>query len=135
MKVKNLLIVSAIVLLVFGIGFLFAPIWTMDLFDITIGAGGILVTQLLAATFLGFAVLNWVGRNYIAPNDVRSIILANIVADTVGFIASLLQKLDGVGNNWSWIPIALYLLFALGFGYSLLVRSTYEEPTMRTKHA
>lgn len=135
MKVKHLLMVTAIVLLVFGIGFLFAPIWTMELFDISIDVGGILMTQLLAAAFLGYAVLNWVGRNYIVPEDVRSLIWANFVANTVGFIVTLLQKLAGVGNEWCWIPIALYLLFALGFGYSILVKSTYEEPTMRTKHA
>ena len=135
MKVKHILIISALVLLVFGIGFLFAPVWTMGLFEITIGVGGILMVQLLAAAFLGFAVLNWMGRNYAVPEDVRSLIWANFVANTIGFVVCLVQKLDGVGNAWCWVPIALYLLFALAFGYSIVVKSTYEEPTVRVKHA
>lgn len=135
MKVKYFLIISAIVLLVFGVGFLFAPVWTMGLFDITVDGAGILVVQLLAAAFLGFAALNWFGRHYAAPEDMRSIIFANFFANTIGFIVALYHKLDGLGNNWAWIPIALYLLFALAFGYSILNRQTYEEPTLTPEHA
>ncbi len=134
MKVKYFLVLSAIVLFVFGIGFLVAPVWSMGLFDITIEGGGILVVQLLAAAFLGFAALNWFGRHYAAPEDMRSIIFANFFADTVGFIVALYHRIDGVGNNWAWIPIALYLLFALAFGYSILNKETYEEPTVALEH-
>jgi hypothetical protein len=135
MKVKNFLIISAIVFLVFGIGFLFAPVWSTGLFDITVEPGGAMVVQLLAAAFLGFAALNWFGRNYAAPEDVRSIIFANFFGDTIGFIITLYHRLDGMGNAWTWIPIVLYLLFALAFGYSLLDRKTYEEPVIRPKTA
>lgn len=135
MRVKNILIVDAIVLFVFGIGFLVAPVWTLELFDITLDTAGILMTQLLAAAFLGFAILDWMGRNYAVADDVRPLIAANFVMSTVGFVVALLQRLDGVGNAWTWIPIGLYLLFALAFGYSLLDKSTYEKPTMRTKQA
>lgn len=135
MKIKYFLVISAIVLLVFGIGFLFAPVWTMGLFDLTIEGGSILVVQLLAAAFLGFAALNWFGRHYAAPEDMRSIIFANFFANTVGFIVILYHKLDGVGNNWAWVPIALYLLFALAFGYSILNKEMYEEPALEATHA
>lgn len=135
MKIKHVLIISAFVLLVFGIGFLLAPIWSMGLFDVTLDPAGAMAIQLLAATFLGFATLNWLGRNYVVPDDVRSIILANFVLNVVSFVVLLIQKLDGLGNAWSWIPILLYLLFAVAYGYSIVVKSTYEEPTMRAKHA
>lgn len=135
MKVKHILIINAVVLLVFGIGFLFAPVWTMALFDISLDTSGIVMTQLLAAAFLGFAVLDWMGRNYAVADDVLPLIVANFVASAVGFVVAVLQRLAGVGNVWVWVPIVLYLLFALAFGYSLLNRATYEEPTMRTKQA
>lgn len=135
MKVKHILIIDAIVLLVFGVGFLFASVWTMDLFDISLGEDGILMTQLLGAFFLGFAILNWMGRRYAVADDVRPLIFANFIASAVGCVVLLLQKLDGMGNAWTWVPIILYLLFALAFGYSMLDRSTYEKPTMQTKKA
>ncbi len=135
MKVKTILIIDAIVLFVFGIGFLFAPVWSLDLFDISLATGGILMTQLLAAAFLGFAVLDWMGRNYAVADDVRPLIAANFIHCVVGFAITLMQRLDGVGNAWTWVPIILYLLFALAFGYSILDKKTYEKPTMRTKQA
>lgn len=135
MKVKNFLVISAFVFVVFGIGFLFAPVWSMDLFDLTVQPEGAMVVQLLGATFFGFAILNWFGRNYAVPEDVRPIIIANFFGDTIGFVVVLYHKLDGMGNNLTWVPIALYLLFALAFGYSLLDKSTYEEPGLSVKPA
>lgn len=135
MKVKHILVIDAIVLLVFGIGFLFAPVWSLELFDISLDVGGILMTELLAAAFLGFAILNWMGRNYIVADDVRPLIVANFIMNAVGFVVVLLQRLDGVGNMWTWVPIILYLLFAVAFGYSMIDKSTYEKPTKRIKEA
>lgn len=135
MKVKHILILDAIVLLVFGIGFLFAPVWSMEFFGISLDTSGILMTELLAAAFLGFAVLDWMGRNYVVADDVRPLIVANFVMNAIGFVVTLLQRLDGVGNAWTWVPIVLFLLFALAFGYSLLDKSTYEKPTVQMKQA
>lgn len=135
MKAKYILVTAAVVLLIFGLGFLFSPLWVMNLFGVPLGPDGLLMTQLLGATFLGFAVLNWMTRTFTVAEDLRPIVLANFVVNAVGFVVALLQKLDGVGNVWSWIPIALFLLFALAFGYSYLVRSSIEEPRVRAKHA
>jgi hypothetical protein len=84
---------------------------------------------------LGFAVLNWMARSFAVPEDVHHIILANFVADGVGFVVALWQKLNGMGNAWFWLPIALYLLFALAFGYFYLTRSEVEEYRVKARHA
>ncbi len=135
MKAKFFLVVSAIFLQVFGLGFIVAAQWTMELFDIALEPGGILMTQLLGAGFVGFAILNWFSRTVTIYEEVYPILLANVVMNVVGFVAALLQQLDGLGNAWGWVPIALYLFFALAFGYCLLVKSSIEQPMMRTKHA
>lgn len=135
MKAKYILVIAAIVLLVFGLGFLFVPLAVMNRFGVPLGPDGILMTQLLGAAFLGFAVLNWVTQSFTVPEDLRPIVLANFVMNAVGFVVALLQKLNGLGNVWSWVPIGLFLLFALAFGYSYLVKSSIEETTVRAKHA
>jgi hypothetical protein len=56
MKVKFLFTIAAIVTFIFGLGFLIAASWTMNLFGITIDTAGVLMTQFLGAAFLGFAV-------------------------------------------------------------------------------
>jgi hypothetical protein len=135
MKIRHILIITAFVALVFGVALLFAPVWTLGLFDVTMDTSGTLMTQLVAAGFLAFAVLNWMGRNYAVADDVRPIIVANFFANALGLVVCLIQKLNDVGNIWFWAPIAFYLLFTLAFGYSLLVRSSYEEPVVRTRPA
>ena len=135
MKARFILVVSAIVLLIFGLGFIISPQWTMELFDITVEPGGILMTQLLGAGFVGFAILNWMARNVTVYEDASPTLWANFFMNAIGFVVALLQRLDGLGNAWSWVPVALYLLFALAFGYCILVRSSIEKPMMRTRHA
>jgi hypothetical protein len=135
MKVKSFFTIAAVVTLIFGLGFLITASWTTNLFGITIDTGGVLMTQLLGAAFLGFAVLNWMARSFAVPQDVHHIILANFVADAVGFVVALWQKLNGTGNAWFWLPVALYLLFALAFGYFYLTRSEVEEYRVKARHA
>lgn len=135
MKAKFILVVSAVVLLVFGLSFIVNAQWTLELFEIVVEPGGILVTQLLGAGFVGFAVLNWMARNVTVHEDAYPILMANLFMNVIGFVVALLQKLDGLGNAWCWLPIALYLLFAVAFGYCVFVRSSIEKPMMRTRHA
>lgn len=135
MKVKQLLIISAIALLVFGLGFLLAPMWTMAFFDVDLGAGGGMMAQLVGGTFLGLAVINWRGSTYVVADDVRPLIWGNMVLNILGFVVIFLKILDGLGNWLAWLPAVLYLVLGLAYLYSLLDKRTYEEPTMRTKHA
>ncbi|MCP4357962.1 MAG: hypothetical protein GY796_08105 [Chloroflexi bacterium] len=81
-----------------------------------------MMTQLLGTAFLGLAAMNWTVRNIHVLEDARPIFLGNFVMNVIGFVVALMHKLDGLGNNWSWIPIILYLFFALAFGYCLLDR-------------
>ena len=135
MKARFVMTLSVICLLIFGLGFIFAPQWTLDLFDIAIEPGGVLMTQLLGAGFVGFAIMNWLARNFTVHADATPVLTANFFMNAIGFIVALNHMLDGLSNAWGWVPTALYLLFALAFGYCLLVRSSIEKPMMRTRHA
>jgi hypothetical protein len=93
------------------------------------------MTQLVGTTFLGFAVLNWVARNASPLADARPVILANAVMNALGFIVTLVHRLNGVGNVWTWIPVILYLLFTAAFGYLYVTMNRSQEPEARTKRA
>ena len=136
MKVKFFFTAAAIVMLIFGIGFLVAAAWTMNLFGITLDAGGTMMTQLVGVTLLGFAAMNWMARNFAVAEDVHHLIIANFIANGLGFVVTLWQKLSNdMGNGWSWLPIALYLVFALAFGYFYLSGSEVEEYKIAAKRA
>ena len=115
MKLNYLMIVSAVVYAIFGIAFVLAPGFVLSLY------GGMsmepLTDHLFGAALIGFAVLNVFARNAKEGEALRSIILANLVFNTIGFIVILLPQLSGVVNALGWSTVVISLLLALGFAY------------------
>ncbi|WP_420644453.1 hypothetical protein [Candidatus Leptofilum sp.] len=135
MRAKFFLMLEVIVLLVFGLSFIIDAQWSMSLFGLTLDQGGIVMTQLVGAGFVSIAILDWFARNVNVYGDAFPVLMANFFMNAIGFVVLLVHKLAGLGNNWTWIPIALYLLFALAFGYCLLVKSSIETRIVRPRHA
>ena len=128
MKLRYLLIVSAVVYALFGIGFLLVPGPVLSLY------GGMsmepFTENLFGAMLIGFAVLNWFARNATEGPALRAIVLANLVANTLVFILTLLQQLSGFVNALGWASVVISLLLALGFAYSL-----FRKPSASTSGA
>jgi hypothetical protein len=136
MKARDFLLIEAVVLLIVGLAFLINATWVLNLFGVTLGPDGVLMTQLLGAAVLGFAALNYVARYFRIAEEMRPIILANFVMNAVGFGVMLWHRVSAeIGNVWSWIPIILLLLSAVIFAYGYLARENYEEPRVAPKHA
>jgi hypothetical protein len=117
MKVNVLMAVNAIVAGLFGIGFVLVPAQVLSQYGITTDAPFDLVSQLLGAALIGFAVLTWTARNATGSEAGRAILLALCVADAIGFVVALIGQLGGVANALGWSTVAIYLVLALGFGY------------------
>ncbi len=117
MKLSNLMMVTTIVAGIFGIAFVLASGPLMSMYGATLNPAGTLIAQLFGAALIGYAVVNWFARNAKGDEALRAIVLANFVADTVGFIVSLLGQLSGVVNALGWSTVAIYLLLALGYAY------------------
>lgn len=135
MKAKLFLIVDAIILLLFAVGYLLSPQWVLKQFDITVNAGGVMMAQLFGATILGIAILNWLSRGVHYFEELQSVALANFVGHGLAFVVLLWQKLNGVGNEYCWFVIGFTLLFALAFGYFSFVHTGMEKPGVTPKAA
>ena len=117
MKLSTLFTINAFVACLYGITFVFVPEMTLSLYGTTLSPAGVIIARLFGAALLGYSVLTWFARK-VADSDARqAILLALVVSDTVGFIVMLLGQLSGVVNALGWSNVAIYLLFALGFGY------------------
>jgi hypothetical protein len=122
MKLSALMTVNAIVAVVFGLGFIVAPSQVASFYSPEVGAaeaGGALrvIAQLLGAALVAFAVLTWVARNAPDSEARRAILLALFIGDGVGFVIALIAQIGGAVNALGWSTVAIYLLFAIGFGY------------------
>ena len=123
MKLCNLMATKAVIVVVFGIGFILMPTTLMSFYGLTLNPGGAVMTQLFGASFILLGILLWFAKN--APRSevaLRAIVLAVTVGDAIGFIVALLAQLSGMMNAFGWVTVALYLLLALGFGYFQFVK-------------
>ena len=114
------MIIKAIVCLTLGIPILLVPKFFYGIFGVALTAGGIFVAREYGASLIGNMLLTWIGRNAHESDARRGIIWALCVYDAIGFVATLLFALTGVANALVWMPVALYLFLAIGFGYFLV---------------
>jgi hypothetical protein len=129
MKLSALMIVNAIIAVVFGLGFVFAPSQMASFYSPEVGvteAGVVLevVAQLFGAALIAFAVLTWVARNAPDSGARQAVLLALFIGDAVGFVIALIAQIGGAVNALGWSTVAIYLLLAIGFGYFRFMAKT-----------
>ena len=117
MRLNALLMISAVLGAIFGVLFVVVPGPLATIYGITLDKAGLLVAQLFGAALVGFAVLDWLARNVTDPEARQAVMLANLVADVIGFVVILLGQLAGIANALGWTTVAIYLLLALGWAY------------------
>jgi hypothetical protein len=117
MKLSTLFTANAIVSALFGLTFVLVPGTAMSFYGVTLSPGGLFIARLFGGVLIGVAVLTWSARNAGDSEARKAIVLSRFVCETVGFIVALLGQLAGVVNALGWSTVAIYLVFALGFGY------------------
>ena len=120
MKFKTLMIIKAIVCISLGLPILLVPKFFYGIFGVSLAAGGIFAAREYGASLIGNFLLTWIGRNAHDSDARRGIIWALTVYDAIGFVATLVFALSGVSNLLIWMPVGLYLVLAIGFGYFLV---------------
>ena len=124
MKLSALMVVNAIVAGVFGVGFVLVPGQVLAQYGIAVDAPVEYLGQLFGAALLGYAIISWSARN-VPPSEARHAILLGLFAgDLAAFILALKAQLGGVVTTLGWSTVAIYLVFALGFGYFRFVKPT-----------
>jgi hypothetical protein len=79
------------------------------------------MARVYGASVLGNLMLTWFARDATKSDGRRAITLDLFVYDAIGFVVALLVQLAGVMNPLGWFIVVVYLFFALGFGYHLIV--------------
>ena len=119
MTYKNFMTFASVVAFIFALGFILMPAQLVSFYNVTLNEGGILISQLFGATLLGFGVLNWFARSFGEGEAIQAVLTANLAADAVGFIFSLIGQLGGVPgvNALGWSTVVIYFILAAGFAY------------------
>jgi hypothetical protein len=129
MKLRNLLIVSAVVSLIFAAGLLLAPKTMLNLFGLNVGATAKnnailnLVAQLLGAALVLPGLLSWFAGSMQDTDARRSVAVSLLVFNVIGFgVSFFVGMLPKVMTAPGWSIVVLFLFFTVGFAYFLFMR-------------
>ena len=117
MKLSTLLIINAVIAALFAFAFLLVPGQAYSLYGVEASATLKYTGRLLDAALIGFTFLKCSARNASDSTARKAIVLALIIGSGVGFVVALIGQLNDVVSALGWSTFAIYLLFALGFGY------------------
>jgi fluoride ion exporter CrcB/FEX len=117
MKLSTVNAANAVVAFVFGIGFILAPAQLLSLYGITTDAAGILLARLLGASYIGYSLLAWLARNFVAGQERQAIITGFFGGFAASLVVAFVVQLSGLVNALGWFSVALYALFTAAYGY------------------
>jgi hypothetical protein len=122
MKLGTVFLINAIVALVLGLGYFFAPEQLASFQGISLNAGGVLSARGVGALLLGYALVSWFVRSLSARDAIRAIVPGFFGGYLLNLIASLWAQLSGVPNALGWSNVVVTFLFTLAYGYFLFIR-------------
>lgn len=117
MKLSTFLSIVGVVAILFGIGFVAAPADVLAQYGITADRSVVFMSRLFGGALINLGLLLWFARNIVDPLGRRSIVLAGLIGDVVGFFVALQGQMSGDVNALGWSTVIIYGLFALGFAY------------------
>lgn len=134
MNLKNLLRINAFLFIGAGIAFaLYAPL-VLGMYGILGAEGDTLLywystsfARMYGAALFGFGFLVWAVSNLpeiVQPGSAarRAVILAMILANSLGLFVAVTQQVSIWGSAAGWITTGVYLLLLCGYSILLAVR-------------
>lgn len=118
MKLPTFSVIWSLLYAVFGLGLLFVPTVFMSQYGIALDAGGSVVTRVLGAAVLSFAVVFYLNRHLPAGEPAQHHLLAaNFLYNLIDIPILLLAVLGGTMNAMGWVPLIVHIFLAASMGY------------------
>jgi hypothetical protein len=109
---------------IFGLGNavpgLIAPAAVASLYGVTVDSQSALVAQMLAASYIGYAVMNWATRECTEIAVRRGIDVGNLLAWGASAVIWIYAASSGMTNAVSWVGAAFTVVFTLGWAYFVI---------------
>jgi hypothetical protein len=116
---------NSVVALLFGLGFLFFPTRALGLFGTETFVSTVLVARLFGTAMLGLGLALWFAKDVTDVSVQKGMGIALLVSAVTGLIVTLLGTFtsNAVIRTNGWAVMLVYLIFGLGYGYLLFLKS------------
>ena len=118
-KFRTFVSVHAMLLLIFGLGFLIAPNRVLAIYGAQTDPVGELASRAFAVNNLTLFVVMWIGRDHLPTRMGRGLILALFIGNSINLLLTIQGQINRVLSAIGWMNVILYLAFALGYGIFL----------------
>ena len=124
MKLKTLFAIYSAAAIIICLNFLVVPGFWISLYGASADAQASFLFRLIAAPFGGLAVMAWVGRAAEPSRSRDAMVKGLIVVNGLAALVAVIGALSGVYNRFSWGPVGMFGLFALGFAFVTTPRAS-----------
>lgn len=112
--------IAAVVSLANAIPGLIAPEAVASLYGAAVDRQSALLGQLLASSYIGYAVVNWTTRDSTDVAVRQGLNAANLVAWAISAVIWIYAASSGLTNASGWFGVGLTIVFTLGWAYFTL---------------
>jgi hypothetical protein len=119
MKLSTFISIHAVLLFIFGLGFLLFPSWLLSVYGTSTNSTGLLTARVFGIGNIQLSIIMWVSRNDIASSLLNTLLILLFIGNVLAFILALNAQVSGVFNGPGWTNVILYLFFGIGYGYFL----------------
>jgi len=121
MKLGTLITIHSILLFLFGLGFLLVPAWMLSVYGTSTNSTGLLTARVFGIGNIQLSIIMWISRNDVGSKILKTLVLLLFLGNALAFMLALQAQISGIFNVLGWTNVALYLLFAFGYGYFQLI--------------
>lgn len=128
MSYKVLFILNALVAVILGVAFLFMPARVLDFFGTEKYEATLLAARFLGAATFSFGLVVWFAKDADASIQKRLgwVLLVSMMLGLVVTVVGV-SPASGVIRTNGWIPIVVYVFFALLYGFMLFLKPKMKE--------
>ncbi len=116
MKLKNLLIVNAIILGGSGISAVLLPSSVLSLYGVELGPAVIMMAQYAGLGSVAIGLVAWLSRNVEDIKAQRAIVISFLITYIIAIIISVQGTISGIMKT-GWPVVILYVFLASGYAY------------------
>ena len=128
MQARLLMILSAILLGVFGLFFRFLPEFALSIVGMPLSTPVDHIMQFLGALYIAFALMNWAGREHLVAGIIgRTLATGNFAHFFLGTLLLMRELRVSPLPFWELAAICVYVILAVFFGRILFTQQFQES--------